>query len=393
MLCAKPHQSLLVLFTVQVFSVIVLPTSVAWGSEHETLCQTPGKWLIPNEKHGSTRSHSQIFEGINDIDFVLLGEQHDQIQHHRWQAQMLAALLAHQNQIAIGLEMLPKSSQPALDAWVAGQISLAEFLTQADWYETWRFDVELYMPILNFARDNRVPLYALNIPRDVISKISASGWDPDMSVNEKPASASTGYRSILKEVFQHHAGSDEKQLEFFIQAQLMWDKAFAEGLQTAKNETSRLVVGIIGSGHLTYGFGVKHQLNSIGNYNVITWIPTDTGSTCSSLDLMNDDGDLIADAIFISPTSTASDKKHKLGLYLIDGENGVVVGDVLENSIANQSGFQANDVIVEAAGQPVAKSGEFIAIIQDQTPGYWLPVTIKRNDEITELVAEIPPRR
>jgi S1-C subfamily serine protease len=78
---------------------------------------------------------------------------------------------------------------------------------------------------------------------------------------------------------------------------------------------------------------------------------------------------------------------------LIDGENGVVVGDVLENSIANQSGFQANDVIVEAAGRPVAKSGEFIAIIQDQTPGYWLPVTIKRNDEITELVAEIPPRR
>jgi hypothetical protein len=214
-----------------------------------------------------------------------------------------------------------------------------------------------------------------------------------MAANARPAPAKSGYRSMLQEVFQHHAGSDKKQLEFFIQAQLMWDKAFAEGLQTAKKETSRLVVGIIGSGHLTYGYGVKHQLNSIGNYDVLTWIPTNTGSACTSLNLINEDGDSIADAIFVTSTNAGSEKKHKLGLFLLDGEDGIVVGEVLEDSIASQSGFEANDVIVEAVGQAVSTSGEFIAIIQDQTPGYWLPITINRDDKLKELVAEIPPRR
>lgn len=393
MLLAKTFKCLGALFTLQILSLTILSASTAWGSEREVLCQKPGEWLLPNGTYGSRTSHSTVFEDLEDTDFVLLGEQHDQVQHHRWQTQMLSALLAHENQITIGLEMLPKSSQPALDAWVAGQISLTEFLGQAAWYDTWRFDVELYMPLLNFARENRVPLYALNIPRDVISKISESGWDTGMAANARPAPAKSGYRSMLQEVFQHHAGSDKKQLEFFIQAQLMWDKAFAEGLQTAKKETSRLVVGIIGSGHLTYGYGVKHQLNSIGNYDVLTWIPTNTGSACTSLNLINEDGDSIADAIFVTSTNAGSEKKHKLGLFLLDGEDGIVVGEVLEDSIASQSGFEVNDVIVEAAGQAVSTSGEFIAIIQDQTPGYWLPITINRDDKLKELVAEIPPRR
>ncbi|MBA4740381.1 MAG: ChaN family lipoprotein [Burkholderiales bacterium] len=387
------RQIFLTLITLQILSLITSPGSEAWASEHEALCKTAGEWLIPSKAGGLKATHSTVFEEINNVDFVLLGEQHDQAQHHRWQTQMLSALLSHRDQIAIGLEMLPKSSQSTLDAWVNGQLSVKDFLANTGWYETWRFDVELYMPILNFARENRVPLYALNVPREVISKISSSGWDADMTELTKPADASQGYRSLLKEVFQYHEGSDEKQLEFFIQAQLTWDRAFAEGLKAARDETSRLIVGIIGSGHLTYGFGVKRQLNAIGQYNVFTWIPTNIGSSCKSLDLINDDGDFIADAVFLTSGSSVSNKKHKLGLFLIDGKTGVVVGDVLDNSIAKQSGFQTNDMIIEAAGQPVADSGDLIAIIQNQTPGYWLPIKIKRNDEIKEILAKIPAQK
>lgn len=390
---ATMRRFLLPLITLHIVFSTSLPISPAWGTEQEALCQSPGQWLLPTESHGIRTTHSAVFESIKDVDFVLLGEQHDQAQHHRWQTQMLSALLADADQIALGLEMLPKSSQPALDAWVNGQLSLAEFLKQADWYETWRFDVELYMPLLNFARENQVPIYALNIPREVISRISTSGWEASMTDAEKPAAASQGYRSMLEEVWQHHEGSDEKQLEYFIQAQLMWDKAFADGLKAAKVETSRLVVGIIGSGHLTYGHGVRHQLNSLGDYRVRTWLPTNTGIACTSLELMNDEGELIADALFTTPRGVVSKKKHKLGLFLLDSEEGIVVGDVLADSIANQSGFETNDVIIEAAGQALSTSGELIAIIQNQTPGYWLPFKIKRDDKVKELVAKIPPQR
>ena len=111
------------------------------------------------------------------------------------------------------------------------------------------------------------------------------------------------------------------------------------------------------------------------------------------MELINHNGELIADAVFITPKSVIKDTKHKLGLFLLDGEDGIVVGDVLADSIANKSGFRTNDIIVAAAGKPVKTSGELIAIIQNQTPGYWLPIKIKRNEELKELLARIPPQR
>ncbi|MCK7515243.1 MAG: ChaN family lipoprotein [Desulfobacterales bacterium] len=53
---------------------------------------------------------------------VLLGEQHDDADHHRWQLQMLAALHAQRPNMVIGFEMFPRRVQPALDRWVAGEL-------------------------------------------------------------------------------------------------------------------------------------------------------------------------------------------------------------------------------------------------------------------------------
>ncbi|MDA0237037.1 MAG: ChaN family lipoprotein [Proteobacteria bacterium] len=379
---------------VKVLIVISLSLSQAWSIDLSVSCNTPGTWVIPGEPDLFPVNYSAVLSRADDMDFILLGEQHDQAQHHRWQTQMLSALLAHKDHIAIGLEMLPRASQPALDAWVNGDLTLKEFLSQSNWYHLWRFDVELYTPILNFARDNQVPLYALNISRELISEVSTNGWQVNSSkfnrIISEPAPASPSYQAALTDIFYQHEGSDNKQLEYFIAAQLTWDRAFAEGLIKAKKDTSRVVVGILGSGHLTYGYGVKHQLNSIGEFNILTWIPTTAGIDCTSLDLIDEEGKLIADAIFIMPEIIMEKKKHQLGIFLIDSDNGIVVGDVLKNSIAAESGLQTNDIIVEAAGQVVLTSADLIELIQNQVPGYWLPIKVKRNDQSIDLIAKIP---
>jgi len=381
-----------ILLTVLIVSSLSL--SEAWSIDLDVSCNTPGTWVIPDDPDLFPVKHSSVISSTEDMDFILLGEQHDSAPHHRWQTQMLSALLSHKDHIAIGLEMLPRASQPTLDAWVNGELTLKEFLSQSNWYDLWRFDVELYAPILNFARDNQVPLYALNISRELISEVSTNGWHANSAKTDRgisePAPASSRYRAALTDVFHQHEGSDEKQLDYFIEAQLTWDRAFAERLVKAKKDTSRVVVGILGSGHLTYGYGVEHQLNSIDDFNILTWIPTAAGEPCTSLDLTDQDGNLIADAIFITPKISMESKKHKLGIFLIDSDNGIVVGDVLVNSIAAQSGLQTNDIIVEVAGQAVSTSAELIALIQNQAAGYWLPIRIKRNDQSLDLIAKIP---
>ncbi len=59
---------------------------------------------------------------------VLLGEQHDDMDHHRWQLQTLATLHTLRPRMVIGFEMFPRRVQPVLDRWVAGELTEAEFL-------------------------------------------------------------------------------------------------------------------------------------------------------------------------------------------------------------------------------------------------------------------------
>jgi uncharacterized iron-regulated protein len=108
---------------------------------------------------------------------VLLGEQHDEPDHHQWQLQTLSALHAVRPVTAIGFESFPRRIQPVLDAWVAGELSPKQFLERSEWEKVWSFPAELYMPIFEFARVNRIPMVALNVERSLTKAVSDKGWD------------------------------------------------------------------------------------------------------------------------------------------------------------------------------------------------------------------------
>ena len=101
-------------------------------------------------------------------DVILLGEDHGNADHHRWQLQTLAALHVLKPRMVIGFEAFPRRLQPVLDRWVAGELSAQEFIAQSDWHKVWNFPPELYLPLFEFARVNRIPMLALNVERNVI---------------------------------------------------------------------------------------------------------------------------------------------------------------------------------------------------------------------------------
>ncbi|WP_343715564.1 ChaN family lipoprotein, partial [Inquilinus sp.] len=96
-----------------------------------------------------------------DGGIVLLGETHDRVTDHHWQLQRIAALHEQEPKLAIGLEMVPRSRQAALDAWIAGKLDEAAFLREVDWERSWGFDFGLYRPIFAYARMKHIPLIAL----------------------------------------------------------------------------------------------------------------------------------------------------------------------------------------------------------------------------------------
>ena len=350
-------------------------------------CLAPGQWVRPTTAGAMPDSINHILAGARDAQFVLLGEAHDNPEHHLWQLQTLGMLLGQRDKLVIGMEMFPRRVQNVLDRWVAGELTESQLLDQSDWNRNWRFDPDLYLPILRFARLNRVPVVALNVERSLISETGANGWDAVETERREgvtdPAPASEAYRDRLRSSFQQHGERDESAFENFVQAQLIWDRAFAQALAAAAvSHPQALVVGIIGSGHLSYGHGVPHQLHSLGIEKVIVWLPKPVATACDEL------AD-IADAVFGMEDGERT-SPPRLGIYLLDTDDGIEIRDVLPGSVAEKAGLASGDRIVAAAGVRVRRSDDVIALIRRQSPGTWLPLTITRDEQTLELVAKFP---
>lgn len=376
----KNHLAATLIASVCVVSAVSAPAAAAE-------CLDGGTWAAPDAQGAVPTSGSLALTRARQSDFVLLGEAHDNPDHHLWQLQSLGMLFGSRSDLVIGMEMFPRRVQPVLDRWIAGELSESEFLEQSDWNQVWRFDPDLYLPLLRFARLNRIPLIALNVERGLITDIGMRGLtaiDPARREGiTDPAPASDGYRDMLKSSFDLHGMPDEAMFENFVEAQLVWDRAFAQGLADARvAHSSALVVGIIGSGHLQYGFGVPHQLRAMGHENVTVWLPVSQTVSCSELTR-------IADAVFVIEDA-ARTPSPRLGVFLLDDEDGATVREVLPDSVADRAGLAGGDRVVTAAGLPVQTSDDIIAIVRRQSPGTWLPLTISRNGETLELVAKFP---
>ena len=102
-----------------------------------TDCVPVASWVVPA---GNKIANNRVIGRAAKQSVVLLGEMHDNLEHHRWQLQMLAALYASRPDMVIGFEMFPRRVQKALDRWVAGEFTETEFLAAADWDSVWGTD-------------------------------------------------------------------------------------------------------------------------------------------------------------------------------------------------------------------------------------------------------------
>ncbi|MBW2693080.1 MAG: ChaN family lipoprotein, partial [Deltaproteobacteria bacterium] len=422
-------------------------------------CGVVGTWIDPAT--AETIAPNQLLAGLAQRPVVLLGESHDNAEHHRWQLHTLAALHGHNPDMILGFESFPRRVQPVLDQWVNGELDPIAFLEAADWANVWNFDPTLYLPLFDFARQNRIPMIALNVDRDFVVRVRREGWsaipaDERLGLSD-PASAAPAYREFLAEVYAYeqlhtakhvaqgdphqadtegeaavddadavagegespadeidaptdegdgaagevHAPTDEakaagtdsdasasateaeadvpevevdiesilesEDFAQFVSAQQTWDRAMAEAIAEARQrQPSSLVVGILGRGHLEYGYGVPHQLADLGIPDAAVLLPIERETTCDGLPV-----DLAETIFVIEPTASIVIARPKplLGVMLAQTDDGVQIKGVMEGSIAEAIALQKGDIVIEAAGFPIAKLAELIEVVQRQAPG------------------------
>lgn len=402
---------------VLLFPLALPGTTSAYGKTiKDASCVPPAQWMSPAS--GKVIGETKLIEGMAQKSVVLLGETHDNRDHHRWQLHTMAALFAVHPDMVIAFEAFPRRVQPVLDRWVRGDLNESAFLRRSEWNTVWRFDPSLYMPLFQFARMHRIPMVAMNVDHALISTINQKGVDgvppKDREGVGLPAPPAPQYRASLKAVFDQHdaaqhpqktktashapaAGHGDKNARFdhFVAAQITWDRAMAEAIARARRaKTSPLVVAIAGRGHLEYGYGIAHQLKALGVSSVATLVPWDPNRPCAAL---KSDGRAIADAVFGLPTHPEEPHpdKPKLGVLIAPTPKGTPVGvkveDVVAGSVGAAAGIQKGDVIVDAAGRPTKDVEALIATIQAQAPGTWLPLKVFRAGATITIIAKFPP--
>ncbi|KIO49272.1 signal protein PDZ [Nitrosospira sp. NpAV] len=377
---------------------------VAWaqtkaGNKENVDCVPMGSWITPG---GGKISGADVIARAAKNSVVLLGEMHDNPEHHRWQLQVLAALHAMRPDMVIGFEMFPRRVQKALDQWVAGELSEAQFLAAADWNAVWSTDASLYLPLFHFARMNRVPMVALNIDTRLRRAISQKGFD-GVPENERegvmpPAAPSTAYLDYLLPFYSEHdrggrkkggSGRDDPDFRRFVESQQLWDRAMAQAIHSALDRPGRpLVVGIMGSGHIKYGYGVPHQLKDLRVTDIGTLLPWNSGTHCAQVI-----GGL-ADAVFgVNSSSFVSHEppRQRLGIrFELAQDGGARVLQVEKGSIAELAGIRDSDLITEAASVTIKRMNDIVDIVKRQAPGTWLPLKLKRGGETMEIIARFP---
>ncbi len=343
-------------------------------------CGQPGQWLIPPATLAGpaapAEAATELLDRLARKQVVLLGEKHSYADDHRWQLDMLTALHQRHPDLAIGFEMFPRRVQGVLDRWVEGQLSEAEFLKQAEWDVVWGYDAQLYLPLFRFARDNRLPMLALNVERGLVKQVRASGWDSASETQREgvssPAEPSPLYRMELKSVFDLHPdlknGDETTQFEHFVESQTLWDRAMAEAIaRFRRDHPTTLVVGILGAGHVRHGYGVPHQLQALGGGRIANLMTLPSDHACSEITPG------LADAVYVIPPQPepGPPPPPRLGVSLKEATGGVMIETVMPGSLAESSGLRSGDIILQAAGT-------------------WLPLLIQRGGWNLEIVVRFP---
>jgi len=378
---------------VAVLAALLLAGSAAAADS----CVAPGKWLAPGTPPRPL-DEPALLASLAKRQVVLLGEAHDNAEHHRWQLQMLAELRAAGRELVVGFEMFPRRVQPALDRWVAGGLSEGEFLTASDWRNVWGLEPQLYLPLFHFARMNRVPMLALNVDKALTRAVREKGFDavPESQREgvTRPAPATQAYLDFLFPIFlEHETKPGEKpsreSAEFrrFVESQTTWDRAMAQGLAEAlARRPGALAVGIMGRHHAANGVGVPHQLAALGVRDVAVLLPWDKDANCAEL------RPGLADAVFGVAAPPASEtRRQRLGVRIEPAEGGVRIAAVESASVAASAGLRAGDIVVEIAGRPAKQAADVAEAVGRQAPGTWLPLRVKRDGQLVDVIAKFPP--
>lgn len=326
---------------------------------------------------GTGTDLESLAKRLGEARVIVVGETHNRLDHHQNQLSLIQHLQAQGKPLAVGLEMVHQPFQSTLDAYVAGDHDEAELLEGIEYFTRWGYDYRLYRPIFRFAREQDLPLVALNLPHEITRTVAANGMEgltpeqkaqiPEMVLEEPKA-----YGERLKEVFDRHPG--DRSFESFLQVQRLWDAGMAAAAaEFLKANPETTLVILAGSGHVAAPASIPERLAARGPWTI---------RTINQQDRLDAGGPPV-DWIVLTDRQDLP-PAGRLGAYLESTEAGVTIRRFGEESAAKAAGLQVGDRLIRVADRSISGYANVKLALLDRQVGDTVPVTVMRDPEAAD---------
>ncbi len=400
----------------------------------------PVESLAPGEimhlPTGTLLTSEELFKFLYPSRVVYVGETHENLKHHEVQLQVIKALNdRYPGEVVVGMEMFQRPAQEFLDKWISGDADDKEFFSE--WMKNWGVEYDYYKGVLEYIRDNKIPLIALNVSKKRVRqligkdtgkshskkepKVTATGGgeteyvkETDNETAEKPAieqeplpeldETDQYHRAWVKAVYSDpsHGSSG---FDGFYRVQLMWEETMAETiakyLQSETGKGKHMVV-LAGGGHLGYGFGIPKRAfrRLMEPYTVVMPVSTDIitdkkagekkGAKYLNINMPNFPL-LLADIVWATEYQSVPITRPKLGVYLVEEKKGVTISLVTPGSPAEKHDLFSGDIIKSLDGEEVKEIFDIVYLLSLKEFGDTVLVSVYRDGDDLEIEIKLTP--
>jgi uncharacterized iron-regulated protein len=186
---------------------------------------------------------------------LIVGEQHDNRDHHQLQLWLLQALGQQRPQGSLLLEMLTPDQQPRVDDVRHASTSPTDLPGALAWPSGW--DWEMYGPIVRFALGQPYPLLAANLDNSEVRGF----YTQPTAVSGSRSNAPSVKKELLEQISGSHCGLlPQSQMPAMLAVQQQRDRRIAERLIAAPTPSMLLA----GAYHARKDVGVPLHVLDLG---------------------------------------------------------------------------------------------------------------------------------
>ena len=221
---------------------------------------------------GREVSLDDLIDRAGGVDVLFLGEFHDDSVGHALQMEVFRRVFekyGRERSVALSMEMFERDVQYVVDEYLRGLITEEHFLASSRPWKNYKTD---YRPLVEFAKENKLPVIAANAPRRYVNMVSRNGRGaldalskgakktlPPLPYGKSSEAYSEKFINLMSAM--PAASGENSNVNRILESQTLWDSAMGYSIaKYLKKAKKPLVVQLNGGFHSESRLGTPEQM-------------------------------------------------------------------------------------------------------------------------------------